>query len=536
MSPVAHVDLDCFYAAVERERDQTLRGVPLCVCQYSPGAPGGVADTPPEADRRLASGNHGLIAVSYEARAQGVTRHMRSFEARKLCPSLVCIQVPTSHGKADLQIYRTAGASVLQTLARRADAVERASIDECYLDLQTVAAEIASTRPWKELLAAAVDTHVAGVSDHAAWLARDASCWTAEERLLLAGAVHVAEARAEVHRALGYTTSAGIAVNKLMAKVGSGLHKPASQTLVPPSSTLSLLDSLALSRLRGLGGALGERISAELHVHTAGELAAIPHARLAACVGEDAAHAALRLARGESDDIVKSRPVANQIGCSKTFRGALALKTERAVEHWLAELAGELDERLSEDAATSQRSARSLTVSFCAGGRSLTRSCPLRPPAARVAADAAAAIRKYTAGLPANDAWPITSLGLSAGSFEATEASGSLAKLWSASPAKAPAASAVEDMGRSKQRQTLSRPPPSSSIRAHFQPSFTPAGDTAQCSRCGAAVAIAVASEHADWHYARDLSREESEAQRAQTKRPHAAVSGPLDRWRTEGR
>lgn len=40
----------------------------------------------------------GLIAVNYAARAQGVTRHMRVGEARKLCPSLQLVHVETIGG------------------------------------------------------------------------------------------------------------------------------------------------------------------------------------------------------------------------------------------------------------------------------------------------------------------------------------------------------------------------------------------------------------------------------------------------------
>ena len=43
-----------------------------------------------------------IIAVSYEARACGVTRNMRGDEARKLCPTIKLASVPEAHGKADL--------------------------------------------------------------------------------------------------------------------------------------------------------------------------------------------------------------------------------------------------------------------------------------------------------------------------------------------------------------------------------------------------------------------------------------------------
>ena len=63
-------------------------------------------------NRIVASGS--LIAVSYEARAQGVCRIMRGAEAKKACSDLVLVQVPTSHGKADLTIYRDASAEIVR--------------------------------------------------------------------------------------------------------------------------------------------------------------------------------------------------------------------------------------------------------------------------------------------------------------------------------------------------------------------------------------------------------------------------------------
>ncbi|KAK2079775.1 hypothetical protein QBZ16_002170 [Prototheca wickerhamii] len=81
-----------------------------------------------------------------EARSKGVKRNMRGDEAVKLCPALKLVQVPTAHGKADLTLYRRAGARVLAVLAGPATACERASIDEAYLDItEAAAAELAAS-------------------------------------------------------------------------------------------------------------------------------------------------------------------------------------------------------------------------------------------------------------------------------------------------------------------------------------------------------------------------------------------------------
>ena len=67
---VCLIDMDCFYCQVESRLDPSLVGVPMAVVQYNSWQGGGI------------------IAVSYEARAHGVTRSMRGDEARKKCPDI----------------------------------------------------------------------------------------------------------------------------------------------------------------------------------------------------------------------------------------------------------------------------------------------------------------------------------------------------------------------------------------------------------------------------------------------------------------
>lgn len=143
------------------------------MCQYNPfelskaagDVTGGVTNIRPEEPRRNLENNVGLIAVSYEARARGVKRGMRGVDARKVCPEIQVVQVPTSHGKSDLQIYRDAGAEVLAVLMRAATATERASIDEAYLDITRDAARLLQRRGLTACVRLAADTHVAGAGD-----------------------------------------------------------------------------------------------------------------------------------------------------------------------------------------------------------------------------------------------------------------------------------------------------------------------------------------------------------------------------------
>ncbi len=63
---------------------------------------------------------------------------MRGVDALRLCPELIMVQVPVSHGKADYSIYREEGNAVLRVLSQTEYGkvvVQRASVDEAYLDL-----------------------------------------------------------------------------------------------------------------------------------------------------------------------------------------------------------------------------------------------------------------------------------------------------------------------------------------------------------------------------------------------------------------
>ena len=96
---VGFIDMDCFYVAVERTLDKSLVGVPCAVCQYESQQKDTKTVDRTE-NRKVTVGGASLIAVSYEARAAGVTRMMNTGAARKQCPELITVMVPTAHGSA----------------------------------------------------------------------------------------------------------------------------------------------------------------------------------------------------------------------------------------------------------------------------------------------------------------------------------------------------------------------------------------------------------------------------------------------------
>lgn len=108
MAWIAHLDLDCFYVSVERINDASLIGKPVVVG----GSPKG----------------RGVVAsASYEARAFGVRSAMPTAQALRLCPSLLVVRGHhEQYGDISHRLY--------ERMLQLAPIVERASIDEMYLD------------------------------------------------------------------------------------------------------------------------------------------------------------------------------------------------------------------------------------------------------------------------------------------------------------------------------------------------------------------------------------------------------------------
>lgn len=106
---IIHLDMDCFYAAIEVRDRPALKGKPVGV--------GGARD------RRGV-----LTTCNYEARAFGIRAAMPTFMALQRCPHLVIL--PTR-----FDVYRKESAVIREILHRFSDLVEPLSLDEAYLDV-----------------------------------------------------------------------------------------------------------------------------------------------------------------------------------------------------------------------------------------------------------------------------------------------------------------------------------------------------------------------------------------------------------------
>ena len=89
---------------------------------------------------------------------------------------------------------------------------------------------------------------------------------------LAVGAVIANDMRKSVREKTGFTCSAGIGPNKVLAKVVAGFHKPNQQTLVLPESVEEMYKGTKIKKVRNLGGKLGSELVERLKIEYMSEL------------------------------------------------------------------------------------------------------------------------------------------------------------------------------------------------------------------------------------------------------------------------
>jgi DNA polymerase-4 len=119
VAPIAHLDVDAFYASVELQRRPELRGLPVIVSGSGPRAV--------------------VTTASYEARKFGVGSAMPTARARRLCPDAVLVP-------PDFEAYRAASQRVMERVRAQVERVEVVGLDEAYLDLEGLVAPRAAMR------------------------------------------------------------------------------------------------------------------------------------------------------------------------------------------------------------------------------------------------------------------------------------------------------------------------------------------------------------------------------------------------------
>ncbi|CAI6354795.1 unnamed protein product [Macrosiphum euphorbiae] len=352
---IALVDMDCFYCQVEVQHNPSLTGKPVAVVQYNSWRGGGI------------------IAVNYEARAKGVNRHMRGDDALQACPDLNLVRVKELHGKADLSKYRTASQKVFEVLSQFSSCVQRASIDEAYVDLTSVVNHHISSNHNVITENDLPNTFVEGYSDDnskedknvnlKSWLHDVYNNELQDDYLLrlTIGAMMVEKLRQSIFEQTGFRCSAGIANNKILSKLACGLHKPNQQTMLPPSSVPHLFETIPIKKIKNLGGKLGERIRKEFNCEFMSDLAAIPLNDLQQKFNDKTCNFLYQISKGIDNEPVESRLIPKSIGSCKSFPTGLKAKEE--IKKWLNTLMNDIVDKLKDDYEANKRKATLMTIS-----------------------------------------------------------------------------------------------------------------------------------------------------------------------------
>ncbi|XP_072757265.1 DNA polymerase eta [Anoplolepis gracilipes] len=355
------IDMDCFFCQVETKLQPEHEGKPLAVVQYNQWKMGGI------------------IAVNYQARSFGVTRHMRGMEAKEKCPDIVLVSVPCLRGKADTSRYRRAGREVIEVIKKHCNVIERASVDEAYLDITDIVDKRLTTTNVspKELIPSLANTYVVGYSEinknDEEERSQGLQTWitdsfkelhdTQAQKLAVAGVI-VEEIRASIYKETRFRCSAGIARNKILAKLACGLHKPNCQTILPEAAVSSLYSTLPIKKVRNLGGKLGDVVVDSLGCNVMGDLMQYSLEQLQKRFDEKTGFWLYNIARGIDDEPVINRLLAKSIAACKKFPGKQAITSLDVLKHWAGDLAAEVCERLEQDFEENHRRATLLTIFY----------------------------------------------------------------------------------------------------------------------------------------------------------------------------
>ncbi|KAI0636227.1 hypothetical protein C8Q77DRAFT_629149 [Trametes polyzona] len=152
--------------------------------------------------------------------------------------------------------------------------------------------------------------------------------------------------REDIRTKLGYTTSAGLARNKFLAKLTASYKKPMNQTILRNAAIPNYLKPMPFQKIRFLGGKLGKALAEEYDVSTVGDLLTISLEEMQRKFGEDSIWV-YEILRGIDRSEVKEKSAVNKsMLASKNLPQPITKASEGY--HWIRVLAAELALRLNE--------------------------------------------------------------------------------------------------------------------------------------------------------------------------------------------
>jgi DNA polymerase IV len=239
-------------------------------------------------------GRGGVVATaSYEARKFGVKSAMPSKRAKQLCPSVIFVR-PRFH------VYKEVSEKIRNIFHRYTDLIEPLSLDEAFLDV----------------------TH---------------------DKLNIGSAIEIAERiRKEIKEELQLTASAGVSINKFVAKIASDMKKPDGLTFIGPSRIEKFMETLPVEKFFGVGKVTADKMK-KRGLHTGADLKKLTESELVKHFGKPGKFF-YKIVRGQDDREVHPDRETKSVGAEDTFPYDLTELPEMQRE--LEKLAGLVTDRL----------------------------------------------------------------------------------------------------------------------------------------------------------------------------------------------
>lgn len=217
----------------------------------------------------LPEGRGGVVATaSYEARVFGIRSAMPSKKALQLCPHAVFV-------RPRFDAYKEVSRQIRAIFRDYTDLVEPLSLDEAYLDVT-------------------------------------------EDKKGVGSALDIAnEIKRRIKEELGLTASAGVSINKFLAKIASDLKKPDGLSFIGPSKVESFMETLPVEKFFGVGKVTAEKMKA-LGLHTGADLKKWSEGELVKHFGK-AGRFYYNIVRGVDNRAVEPNRETKSIGAEDTF-------------------------------------------------------------------------------------------------------------------------------------------------------------------------------------------------------------------------
>ena len=240
------------------------------------------------------SSQRGVVAAaSYEARKFGVRSAMSSVIAKRNCPELIFV-------KARFDRYKEISQKIRAVFFEYTDLVEPLSLDEAYLDV------------------------------------------TINKKGNPSASSIATEIRYRILQETGLNASAGISINKFIAKVASDINKPNGQKTVNPEEVLQFLEALDIRKFYGVGKVTAEKMY-KLGIFTGKDLKTKQIEFLDNHFGKSGSYY-YNVVRGIHKSEVKPHRIPKSVGAERTFNKNLS--SEIFMLERLEHIATELERRL----------------------------------------------------------------------------------------------------------------------------------------------------------------------------------------------